>query len=122
VPSHEFSGEIAEIGEGVTRLSTGQQVYGMNDWFEDGALAEYCITRPDWIAPKPSRLTHAEFASVPIGALTAWQGLFDRAKFLPGERVLIQGGAGAVGLFAVQFARSRGAYVIATASEHKLDF
>jgi NADPH:quinone reductase-like Zn-dependent oxidoreductase len=122
VPSHEFSGEIAEIGEGVTRLSAGQQVYGMNDWFEDGTLAEYCITQPDWIAPKPSRLTHAESASVPIGALTAWQGLFDRAKLLPGERVLVQGGAGAVGLFAVQFARSRGAYVIATASEHNLDF
>lgn len=70
MPSHEFSGEIAEIGEGVAEFGIGQEIYGMNDWFEDGALAEYCITQPDWVAPKPSRLTHAESASVPIGALT----------------------------------------------------
>ena len=105
VPSHEFSGEIAEIGARVAGISIGQEVYGMNDWFADGALAEYCITQPDWIAPKPRHLSHAEAASVPIGALTAWQGLFDRAKLQPGERVLVHGGAGAVGVFVLQLAR-----------------
>jgi NADPH:quinone reductase-like Zn-dependent oxidoreductase len=113
VPSHEFSGEIAE---------TGEEIYGMNDWFADGALAEYCVTQPDWIAPKPRRLSHAEAASVPIGALTAWQGLFDRAKLQPGERVLIHGGAGAVGIFAIQLARLRGAYVIVTVSARNSEF
>jgi NADPH:quinone reductase-like Zn-dependent oxidoreductase len=113
VPSHEFSGEIAE---------TGEEIYGMNDWFADGALAEYCVTQPAWIAPKPRHLSHAEAASVPIGALTAWQGLFDRAKLQPRERVLIHGGAGGVGIFAIQLAHSRGAHVITTVSARNSEF
>ncbi len=122
IPAHEFSGQIAEVGEGVTGVSAGQEVYGMNDWFADGALAEYCITRPEWIAPKPRRLSHAEAATVPIGALTAWQGLLDRAKLQPGEQVLIHGGAGAVGVFAVQLARLHNAHVTATASTRNVEF
>ena len=119
---HEFSGEIAGIGDGATGLSIGHEVYGMNDWFADGALAEYCVTQPDWIAPKPRRLSHPEAASVPIGALTAWQGLFDKAKLQPGEHVLVHGGAGAVGIFAIQLARSRGARVATTVSPHNFEF
>ena len=122
VPCHEFSGEIAGIGDSVAGLSIGQEIYGMNDWFADGALAEYCVTQPDWIAPKPRRLSHPEAASVPIGALTAWQGLFDRAKLQPGEHVLVHGGAGAVGVFAIQLARSRGAHVATTVSAHNFEF
>ena len=94
----------------------------MNDWYADGATAEFCITQASSIADKPKRLTHVEAASVPIGALTAWQGLFDRAKLRARERVLVHGGSGAVGLFAVQLARARGAHVIATASTHNLEF
>jgi NADPH:quinone reductase-like Zn-dependent oxidoreductase len=122
VPGHEFSGVVAAMGEGVTGVDVGQEIYGMNDWFADGATAEYCLTLPGSIAAKPKSLTHIEAASVPISALTAWQGLFDRAKLQAGERVLVHGGAGAVGIFAVQLARSRGAHVIATASEHNLSF
>ena len=122
VPSHEFCGRIAEIGGGIEESWAGQEVYGMNDWFADGALAEYCVTRPEWIAPKPRHLGYAEAAAAPIGALTAWQGLFDRAKLQPGERVLVHGGAGAVGSFAVQLARSHGADVTATASPRNFDF
>jgi NADPH:quinone reductase-like Zn-dependent oxidoreductase len=122
VPCHEFSGEIARIGEGVAGLSAGQEIYGLNDWFAQGALAEYCVTQPDWIAPKPRRLSHPEAATVPIGALTAWQGLFDRAKIQSGEHVLVHGGAGAVGIFALQLARSRGARVTTTVSAHNLEF
>jgi len=122
VPAHEFSGVVTTMGEGVTGFNAGDEVYGMNDWFADGALAEYCITKPAWVAEKPSRLTHAEASSVPIGALTAWQGLFDRARLQAGERVLVHGAAGAVGIFAVQLARFRGAQVIATASARNLDF
>jgi NADPH:quinone reductase-like Zn-dependent oxidoreductase len=122
VPSHEFSGQIAKLGEGISQLSVGDEVFGMNDWFADGALAEYCITRPESVAPKPSRLDHAEAASVPIGALTAWQGLFDRGRLRAGERVLIHGGAGAVGIFAVQLARSLGAHVITTVSAQNAEF
>jgi NADPH:quinone reductase-like Zn-dependent oxidoreductase len=122
IPGHEFSGVIAVVGDEVADLAVGEEVYGMNDWFMDGATAEYCTTQPQWLAPKPRNLTHAEAASVPIGALTAWQGLFDRARLQAGERVLIHGGAGAVGMFAVQLARWRGAHVVATASARNLEF
>jgi NADPH:quinone reductase-like Zn-dependent oxidoreductase len=122
VPGHEFSGVIADVGADIGSLEIGQEVFGMNDWFADGAMAEYCITQFPSVAPKPPRLTHVEAASVPIGALTAWQGLFDRARLQAGERVLVHGGAGAVGAFAVQLARFRGAHVIATASAHNLEF
>ncbi|MCX5661663.1 MAG: NADP-dependent oxidoreductase [Planctomycetota bacterium] len=122
VPGHEFSGVVAAVGPGTTGVAAGQPVYGMNDWFDDGATADYCITRPEWIAPKPPRLTHAEAASVPIGALTAWQGLFDRAQLRAGERVLVHGGSGAVGIYAVLFARRHGARVVATASARNEEF
>jgi NADPH:quinone reductase-like Zn-dependent oxidoreductase len=122
IPSHEFSGEIAGFGEGVEDLSIGQEVYGMNDWFADGALAEFCITKPAWIAPKPRSLSHAEAASLPISALTARQGLFDRAHLRSGERALIHGGAGAVGTLAIQLAHGSGAHVIATVSARDIEF
>jgi NADPH:quinone reductase-like Zn-dependent oxidoreductase len=116
IPGHEFSGVVAGLGEGVSGFDVGQPVFGMNDWFQEGAMAEYCTTLPWSIAGKPACLTHAEAATVPIGALTAWQGLFEKAALAPGERILIHGGAGAVGLFAVQLARLHGAHVIATTS------
>jgi NADPH:quinone reductase-like Zn-dependent oxidoreductase len=122
VPGHEFSGVIAAVGKDVTGVAIGQEIYGMNDWFADGATADYCITLPASIAPKPKSLTHIEAASVPISALTAWQGFIDHAKLQAGERVLIHGGAGAVGMFAVQLAHAWGAHVIATASEQTLAF
>lgn len=94
VPGHEFSGVVESVGPGVSLMEVGREVYGMNDWFCEGSTAECCTAPFDSIAPKPPNLTHAEAASVPIGALTAWQGLFDHAKLQPGERVLIQGGSG----------------------------
>jgi NADPH:quinone reductase-like Zn-dependent oxidoreductase len=122
VPGHEFSGIIAAVGEETVGFEIGQEVYGMNDWFSDGAMAEYCITQPPSVAHKPPSLTHVEAASVPIGALTAWQGLFDRARLQDGEHILVHGGAGAVGIFAIQLARLRGAHVAATASARNLAF
>jgi len=122
VPGHEFSGVIAAVGEGAVGFEIGQEVYGMSDWFADGAMAEYCIAQPGGVAAKPKRLTPIEAASVPIGALTAWQGLFDRAHLQAGQHVLVHGGAGAVGHFAIQLARLRGAHVAATASARNLGF
>jgi NADPH:quinone reductase-like Zn-dependent oxidoreductase len=116
VPGHEFSGVVADLGKNTAGFTVGQPIYGMSDWFVDGATAEYCVTVPQSIAPKPATLSYEEAATVPIGALTAWQGLFDRAKLQPGERVLVHGGAGAVGIFAVQLAHLHGAHVIATVS------
>ena len=122
IPGHEFSGVIAAVGGETVGFELGQEVYGMNDWFADGAMAEYCVTQPSIVAHKPPRLTHVEAASVPIGALTAWQGLFDRARLQAGEHVLVHGGAGAVGIFAIQLARSRGARITATVSARNLEF
>lgn len=122
VPGHEFSGVITAIGKGVQDFEVGDEVYGMNDWYADGATAEFCITVPQNIARKPATLSHEAAASVPIGALTSWQGLIDRAKLEQGERVLIHGGAGAVGIFAVQLAHMRGARVITTVSTQDIEF
>ena len=124
VPGHEFSGVIAAIGKGndIQDFAVGDEVYGMNDWFADGATAEFCITVAGNIARKPATLSHEAAASVPIGALTSWQGLIDRAKLQPGERILVHGGAGAVGIYAVQLAHIHGARVITTVSTQDIDF
>jgi NADPH:quinone reductase-like Zn-dependent oxidoreductase len=122
VPGHEFSGVVAELGKNTNGFEVGQEIYGLNDWFANGATAEFCLTIPQSIAEKPATLTHEAAATVPIGALTAWQGLLDRAKIKPGERVLIHGAAGAVGIFAVQLAHLHSAHVIGTASLANLEF
>src|SRR5690349_18032048 len=116
---HEFSGIVAAVGRGVTAPTVGEPVYGLNDWFRDGAQAEYCVARADEVAAKPGSVDHVQAAAVPISALTAWQGLFDRAQLAAGERVLLHGAAGAVGLFAVQLARWRGTQVTGTDSGDK---
>jgi NADPH:quinone reductase-like Zn-dependent oxidoreductase len=113
---------VAELGEGVTSIKVGEAVYGMNDWFGEGAQAEYCLARISDIARKPNRVDHIDAAVTPISALTAWQGLFEHARIEAGQRVLIHGGAGGVGSFAVQFARMQGAHVIATVSAANVDF
>ena len=122
VPGHEFSGTIAALGKDVHDFNPGDEIFGMNDWFADGATAEFCLTQPQNIALKPKSLPHELAATVPIGALTAWQGLLDRARIQSGERILIQGAAGAVGLFAVQLAHLHGAHVVATSSEQNIEF
>src|SRR5262249_6362987 len=122
IPGHEFSGVIAAVGKDTAGFDVGQEVYGMNDWFSDGATEEYCITQPTSIEPKPTGLTHIEAASVPIGALTAWHGLFDRAMLQAGARVLVHGGAGAVVSYAIRLARYHGADVVSTASAQNIAF
>src|SRR3954447_13976012 len=122
IPGHEFSGEVAALGAGVTDPRVGELVYGLNDWYRDGASAEYCVARIADIAPKPTSVDHVHAATTPISALTAWQGLIERAALAAGQRVLIHGAAGGVGTFAVQLARWRGAQVTATASAANLEF
>jgi NADPH:quinone reductase-like Zn-dependent oxidoreductase len=121
IPGHEFSGVVAALGAGVSGVTVGAAVYGLNDWFADGASAEYCLAQVGDIARTPATLDHAAAATVPISGLTAWQGLFDHAHLAAGERVLIHGGAGAVGVFAVQLARWRGAHVLTTVSARNLE-
>lgn len=119
---HEFSGVVDAIGKDCTDVQVGDSVYGFSDWFTDGAQADYCLTIPANIAPKPASLDHAQSAVVPISALTAWQALIDRAQLSAGQRVLIHGAAGGVGSFAVQLARYKKAHVIAAVSKANADF
>jgi len=119
--SHEFSGEVAELGEGVSDMAVGDEVYGLNDWTVNGALAQYMIATPAQLANKPNSIDYPQAAAMPMSALTAWQALVVRANISEGQRILIHGAAGGVGNMAVQIAHWRGAYVIATASVDNLD-
>jgi len=122
IPGRDLSGVVVELGPGVTALTEGAQVYAMLDYGRDGADADYTIALPGELAPKPRTLDAVQAAAVPLSALTAWQGFFEHASLVAGQTVLIHGGAGGVGVFAVQLARWAGAHVIATASARNRDF
>lgn len=121
VPGHEVAGVVDTIGTAATGLSVGDEVFGYTDVRRDGANAEYVAVRADELAPKPVTLTHVQAAAIPLSALTAWQALFDHGGLAPGQRVLVHGGAGGVGTFAVQLAHWRGARVVATSSARDTD-
>ena len=102
-------------------VQVGDLVYGLSDWFIDGAQADYCLTVPANIAPKSPSLDHTQAAAVPISALTAWQALIDRAQLSQGQRVLVHGAP--VGSAASPcVACHKKAHVIATASKANADF
>ena len=112
IPGHELSGIVTQVGANITDLKVGQEVYGFNDFDQDGSEAEYTIVHPVEVAPKSSSLTHVQAAAVPLAALTAWQALFDHAKLTAGQTILIHGAAGGVGSFAIQLAHWAKAHVI----------
>ena len=118
----DLSGEIIAVGEGVSDLRAGDQVYGVTNPRFVGAYAEYAVASSAMVAKKPSSKTHIEAASVPVIAVTAWQGLFDQAQLKAGQTVLIHGAAGNVGAYAVQLARRAGARTIATAATEDISF
>ncbi|HEU4342725.1 MAG TPA: NADP-dependent oxidoreductase [Candidatus Binatia bacterium] len=112
----DFSGVIDSVGAGVEELKVADEVFGVTNERFTGAYAEYAIVKAGTIATKPKTLNDTHAASVPVVALTAWQMVFDVARLSSGQSVLIHGGAGNVGGYAVQFAKRAGAVVIATAS------
>jgi NADPH:quinone reductase-like Zn-dependent oxidoreductase len=114
IPGHEFSGVVEQIGSDVATCAPGDAVFGTTTGM--GAYAEYLTVKPAALARKPSNLSFEEAASVPVAAQTAWQGIFTNAHLEKGQMILIHGGAGAVGAYAVQLASHAGATVIATAS------
>lgn len=113
----DVAGVLETAGGG---FEVGDEVYAHLDW-ADGGYAEYVLCSPSGIAAKPSTVDMIAAAAVPLAATTAWQGLFDHGRLKAGERVLIHGGSGGVGAFAVQFARIAGAEVMATASAEEAD-
>ena len=121
VPGHEVSGVVEATGAGAAGIAVGDDVFGLIDFHRDGADAEFVAVRADELVSKPATVTHAEAAAVPLSALTAWQALFDQGDLAPGQHVLVHGGAGGVGSYAVQLARWRGARVTATSSVRDAD-
>lgn len=122
----DVSGVVEEVGRSVTLFKPGDEVYGFKHGKVGktyrGTYAEYAVLPENTLARKPAQLSHEEAAAVPLAALTAWQALVGQGRIKPRSRVLIQASAGGVGVFAVQIARSFGAYVAATASSRNHDF
>jgi NADPH:quinone reductase-like Zn-dependent oxidoreductase len=118
----DVSGVVAAVGPGVKGFVTGQDVFGVTNPRFTGAHAEYAVAQIEGIAPKPKRLGHRDAAGAPVIAVTASQMLFDHARVVPGERVLVHGAGGNVGSLAVQLARASGAKVTATDTGPGLEY
>lgn len=118
----DLAGVVDEVGEGVTHLNVGDEVYSRPDIARNGAYAEYCVVRAAELALKPASIDFVHAAAVPLSCLTAWQSLFDAAHLTAGQSVLIHAAAGGVGHFAVQLARWKGAHIYATASARNAEF
>ena len=116
---YDMAGVVVKTGAEIRKLKVGDPVYAYLLW--GGGWAEYCISNEGESAIKPKSLSFTEAASVPLAALTAWQALVDVGKIQSGQTVLIHGGSGGVGSFAIQIAKARGARVIATASTANQD-
>ena len=112
----DVSGIVESVGADVTRFKAGDAVYSRPDIKRNGTYAEYVAIREGELAFKPQTISHAEAASLPLAGITAWEVLITAANLVAGQKVLIHAGSGGVGSLAIQLAKSRGAYVIATTS------
>ena len=115
----DISGVVEEVGPGVTDLTPGDEAYYTPEVFgpgSNGAYAEYHVAKADIVAKKPVSLSHEEAAAVPLAGGTAYEAIVRRLAVRVGETILIHGGAGGVGSFAVQIAKAAGARILATAS------
>lgn len=119
VLGYDVSGVVEEVGPGVTGFKAGDEVFYTPEIFgnPDGSYAEYTVAAASIVAHKPPGLSHVEAAGIPLAGGTAWEAIVRRLAVRPGETVLIHGGAGGVGSFAIQFAKAAGARVLATASK-----
>jgi NADPH:quinone reductase-like Zn-dependent oxidoreductase len=118
----DISGVVEDVGPDVSEFKIRDEVYGVTNKQFCGANADYALASADMMARKPQHLSHVEAASVPVVAVTAWQMLFDHAKAVAGQTVLILGAAGNVGAYAVQFAASAGLDVIAVVGSNDVDY
>uniref|UniRef100_K3WJB7 Enoyl reductase (ER) domain-containing protein n=1 Tax=Globisporangium ultimum (strain ATCC 200006 / CBS 805.95 / DAOM BR144) TaxID=431595 RepID=K3WJB7_GLOUD len=119
----DAAGTIVEVGRSMSSdLKAGDAVYAMTPFSGFGTFAEYVNIDEKYVAIKPTNVSFDQAASVPLAALTSYQGLLEHAKLSPGQRVLILGGSSATGIFAIQIAKAIGAHVIATTSARNADF
>lgn len=117
----DVAGMVTAVGEGVTEFKIGDEVFGCAGGFRGtgGALAEFMLADAQLLAHKPEKLTMEEAAALPLVAITAWEALFDRAKLIPGQDILIHAASGGVGHVAIQLAKWAGAKVYTTASSQE---
>jgi len=118
----DVAGEVEELGEGAKGFGKGDRVFACLALTRGGGYAQYAIVTDKEAAAIPADVEFATAGATPLAALTAWQSLFDKAGLSKGQTVLVHAGAGGVGHFAVQFAKWRGARVIATASATNIEF
>ena len=116
-PGVDVAGEVACVGSRVTRFKPGDAVFGLGK----GTFAEYALARESRLAAKPDSVSFEEAASMPIAGLTALQGLRDRGKLAPGQKLLINGASGGIGTFAVQIAKALGAEVTGVCSTRNVE-
>lgn len=116
----DVAGEVVEVGKNVTTLKPGDEVFGAVV-LHSGTFAEYTTPKASELALKPKSLDFVQAASIPLAATAGWQTLFNVAKLQSGERLFIQGAAGAVGIYALQFAKQAGAYVYGTDIPERAD-
>jgi NADPH:quinone reductase-like Zn-dependent oxidoreductase len=121
IPGYDIAGVVEKIGPKITKFKAGDPVYAYIALDKGGGYAEYAAATEKEASAKPQSLTYVAAAAVPLVAETAWQALIDTAKLSAGQTVLIHGGSGGVGTFAIQIAKARGAKVIATASTANQD-
>ena len=117
----DVAGTVEQCGTNAHRFKPGDAVYAMLDR-EHGGYAEYVIVKERDLVSKPQDLDFTEAAAVPLAAMTAWQGLFDHGALQAGQQVLIHGGAGGVGHFAIQLAKAKGAMVATTVAREDIEF
>jgi NADPH:quinone reductase-like Zn-dependent oxidoreductase len=115
IPCYEVSGLVAGLGWGASGFKVGDRVFGLTDWYRDGAAANFVAAEARNLALTPASSDGVATAALPMTGLTAMQGLFRHGRLAAGERVLVVGAAGAVGDVAVQLAKSAGAVVIGAA-------
>ena len=121
-PGWDFSGVVEACGPDADLWQPGDEVFGRPDPARDGTYAEYCVMRESEVALRPTQLDHIHCAGLALTGLTAWQALFEVAGLVAGQSILIHGGAGGVGTFAIQLAKWKGARVIATGSAEHQDY
>src|SRR3989344_1469278 len=118
----DFSGVVAEVGEGDTSVKQGDEAYGMDNVMTGGSFAEFIVVDATALSLKPTRATHAEAASLPLVGLSAWQALVEQINIRKGQKILVHGGAGGIGTIAIQLAKHLGVYVTTTASQKDIDY
>jgi NADPH:quinone reductase-like Zn-dependent oxidoreductase len=119
---HDLAGVVTRVGPAVTRFTVGDEVYARPRDGRIGTFAERIAVDQDDLAIKPTNLSMAQAASVPLVALTAWQALVERANLQPGQKVLIHAGSGGVGAYAIQLAKHLGATVTTTTGTSNLEW